>query len=60
MGILQDTGLEGIIGVIYMMRIHLMKTVITLLQIQILLYMTPRMIMIPIMSLVDMNKKEKV
>ena len=36
-----------------------MKTVIILLQIQILLYMTLRMIMIPIMSLVDMNKRNE-
>ena len=57
MDILQGTDLVGIIGVICMMRILLMKTAITLLQIQILRFMMQKMTMILIMSLVDMNNK---
>ncbi len=55
MDILQGTGLEEIIGEIYMMRIHLMKTDITLLPTLILLCMMQKMIMIRIMRTVDMN-----
>ena len=57
MDIPHGTGLVGITGVICMMRIHLMKTVINSLQVQILRYMMQKMTMILIMSLVDMNNK---
>ena len=50
----------GIIGVIYMMKIPLMKIVTTLQQILILRCMMQRMIMIPIMKMADMNKKAEI
>ena len=55
MDILLGTGLEEIIGEIYMTRTHSMKTDITLLLTLILLCMMQKMIMIRIMRTVDMN-----